>query len=125
MAAPETTTKITAADWGSSREGTVVPPAPKVESTVQKAHTFLEEASSVMKQRAALRDKPEGERSMAAIVKTFNTLSGKDLTEAEGWEFMILLKMVRGRQGNYNRDDYVDGSAYFGLLGECKSGEKK
>lgn len=94
-------------------------------STPEKAHTFLEEASTVMKQRAALRDKPEGERSMESIVKTFNALAGKDLTEAEGWEFMILLKMVRGRQGKYNRDDYVDGSAYFGLLGECKSGDKQ
>jgi len=34
---------------------------------------------------------------------------------------MILLKMVRGRQGNYNRDDYVDLAAYGGLLGECVS----
>ncbi|NCQ56159.1 hypothetical protein GW797_08050 [Candidatus Parcubacteria bacterium] len=88
---------------------------------VDKAHTFLEEAGTVMKQRAALRDKPEGERSMEAIVSTFNALTGKGLTEAEGWEFMILLKMVRGRQGNYNRDDYVDLAAYGGLLGECVS----
>lgn len=91
------------------------------EQASNKAHTFLEEASTVMKQRAALRDKPEGERSMAAIVNTFNALTGNHLTEAEGWEFMILLKMVRGRQGNYNRDDYVDMAAYSGLLGECVS----
>ena len=87
------------------------------EAVVDKAHSFLEEAGTVMKQRATLRDKPEGERSMAAIVRTFNALTGKELTESEGWEFMILLKMVRGRQGNYNRDDYVDLAAYGGLLG--------
>jgi hypothetical protein len=74
-----------------------------------------------MKQRAQLRDKPEGERSMATIVEAFNALTGKTLTEAEGWEFMLLLKMVRGRQGSFHADDYVDGAAYFGLLGECES----
>jgi Domain of unknown function (DUF6378) len=89
------------------------------------AHGFLKEAAEVMEQRAKLRDKPQGERSMGALVKTFNALTNHNLTEDEGWEFMILLKMVRGRQGNYNRDDYVDGSAYFGLLGECKSNERK
>jgi hypothetical protein len=87
----------------------------------QPAHGFLKEAVSQMEVRGALRDKPSGERSMAAIVATFNALTGKGLTEAEGWEFMILLKMVRGRQGSFNRDDYVDGAAYFGLLGECES----
>jgi hypothetical protein len=85
------------------------------------AYRFLEDASKVMKQRAQLRDKPEGERSMESIVKTFNALTGKDLTEAEGWEFMVILKMVRGRQGKFNEDDYTDMAAYSGLLGECES----
>lgn len=91
----------------------------------QQAHTFLEEAGTVMKERAKLRDKPEGERSMEAIVKTFNALTGKNLTEAEGWEFMLILKMVRGRQGSFHRDDYVDLAAYSGLLGECESTARK
>lgn len=85
------------------------------------AYTFLEEGMAAMKARAQLRDKPEGERSMGTIVNTFNALTGHNLTEAEGWEFMVLLKLVRGRQGNFNADDYVDGAAYFGLLGECES----
>lgn len=85
------------------------------------AYDFLEDAMKQMGNRAALRDKPQGERSMATIVRTFNALTGRDLTESEGWEFMVLLKMVRGRQGRFNADDYVDGSAYFGLLGECES----
>ena len=87
----------------------------------KQAHTFLDEASSVMKQRAELRDAADGERSMECIVKTFNALTGRNLTTAEGWEFMILLKMVRGRQGKFNADDYVDGAAYFSLLGENES----
>jgi hypothetical protein len=99
---------------------------PKVEAkpvvpVADPAHTFLEEGAKAMSARAQLRDKPQGERSMESIVKTFNALTGHNLTEAEGWEFMILLKMVRGRQGKYNKDDYVDGAAYFGLLGECES----
>jgi len=88
----------------------------------EPAHTFLEEAVTTMKARAALRDKvEEGERSMATIVRVFNALTGLELTEAEGWSFMIILKMVRGQQGSYNRDDYVDMGAYAALLGECES----
>lgn len=85
------------------------------------AHEFLSDAGKQMVQRGQLRDQPEGERSMACIVRTFNALTGHELTESEGWEFMVLLKMVRGRQGHFNKDDYVDGSAYFSLLGECES----
>lgn len=85
------------------------------------ANAFLEDAVKQMANRATLRDQPQGERSIATTVKAFNALTGKDLTEAEGWEFMILLKMVRGRQGKFNEDDYTDGCAYFGLLGECES----
>lgn len=97
----------------------------EVPPSMENAHGFLEEGMTAMKQRAVLRDQPTGERSMAKTVKTFNAMTDKNLTEAEGWEFMVLLKMVRGRQGGYNRDDFVDGAAYVGLLGECKSGEKK
>lgn len=82
---------------------------------------FLQSAGDAMRARAQLRDRPSGERSMASIVNTFNALTGHALTVAEGWEFMILLKLVRGRQGHFNADDYTDGSAYFALLGEEES----
>jgi hypothetical protein len=59
---------------------------------------------------------------MASTIKAFNALTGRDLSESEGWEFMVLLKMVRGRQGQVRRDDYVDLSSYGALLGECKLG---
>ncbi len=111
--------------YSAMKMGEAVPPVEKKDLVLENAHSFLEEASGAMKQRAALRDKPNGERSMARTVATFNALTGKNLSEAEGWQFMVILKMVRGDQGNYNRDDYVDGAAYFGLLGECKSGDKK
>jgi hypothetical protein len=35
--------------------------------------------------------------------------------------FLVVLKIVRSRNGKYNRDDYVDLAAYAGLLGECES----
>jgi hypothetical protein len=85
------------------------------------ATDFLQDATKQLANRATLRDQPEGERSMAAIVRSFNALTGHTLTEAEGWEFMLLLKMVRGRQGKFNADDYTDMAAYASLLGECES----
>lgn len=98
------------------------------QATLKKhAYTFLETAVKEMKDRAAQRDtqtvgaQAGGERSMAATVRAFNALTGKNLTEAEGWEFMILLKLVRGRQGAFRADDYVDAAAYAALLGECES----
>jgi hypothetical protein len=100
-----------------------------VQAAAKKRHayTFLQKAVDAMKDRAAQRDvaatdpQKAGERSMKATVAAFNGLTGKNLTEEEGWEFMILLKMVRGRQGDFRDDDYIDGAAYFGLLGECAS----
>lgn len=97
-------------------------------TTTNKVHaySFLEKAGSEMKDRASQRDNsPEGERSMASTVKAFNALTGHNLNESEGWEFMILLKLVRGRQGSFREDDYVDAAAYSGLLGECASSTQK
>lgn len=79
---------------------------------------ILSDAIQIQRDRAKLRDSESGERSMENLVKTFNALTGHTLTVSEGWEFMVLLKMVRGRQGGFNRDDYVDGASYFSLLGE-------
>lgn len=95
---------------------------------VKHAYTFLDTAAKEMKDRAAQRDVQNhtntgksGERSMKSTVDAFNALTGHNLTEEEGWEFMILLKLVRGRQGDFRADDYVDAAAYSALLGECAS----
>ncbi len=82
------------------------------------SENILSDAIQIQRNRAKLRDSESGERSMENLVKTFNALTGHTLTVSEGWEFMVLLKMVRGRQGGFNRDDYVDGASYFSLLGE-------
>lgn len=91
-----------------------------------QAHEFLEVAGKELKDKATQRDNiVGGERSMSSTVKAFNALTGRNLSEKEGWEFMILLKLVRGRQGSFRSDDYVDAAAYSALLGECASNETK
>jgi hypothetical protein len=91
------------------------------ENKRQSAHGFLDEASETMKQRAALRDAASGERTAAKIAEVFNAISGKDLSEADIWMILIVLKIVRSRNGKYNRDDFVDMAAYAALLGEHES----
>ena len=90
--------------------------------TEYPAHSFLEKGIQHMKDRAAQRDSADGERSMAACVNAFNAMFGKDLTETQGWQFMVLLKMARSRN-KFNPDDYEDGAAYTGLAGEAHSHE--
>ena len=91
----------------------------------EAAPGFLDEAAGVMKQRAALRDSEEGERTAAQIAKVFNAITGNSITEADAWLFLIVMKIVRSRNGKYNRDDYVDLSAYAALLGETESKNRK
>lgn len=78
---------------------------------------YLNEAAHAIGDRAAERD-TEAERSMKSTVNAFNAMFGKDLTETEGWQFMVLLKMSRAKQGKFRDDDYIDGAAYFALAGE-------
>lgn len=88
-----------------------------------RAHQFLEKGVQHMKDRAAQRDSEDGERSMKATVDAFNAMFGHNLTETQGWQFMVLLKMARSRN-KFNPDDYEDGAAYTGLAGEAHSNEQ-
>lgn len=108
--------KATAAMWDVLEQG-----IKGEKGTKRKAHTFLEEASGVMKQRAELRDADDGERTAAKIAEVFNAITGHKISEADAWTFLIVLKIVRSRNGKFNADDYVDMAAYSGLLGECES----
>ncbi len=100
------------------------PKSQVVHKAIVQATSFLSEAGKSLATKAEVRDAAEGERSMARTVAAFNALTGKNLTVAEGWEFMILLKLVRGRQGFFNADDYVDIAGYGALLGEQESQDK-
>lgn len=83
------------------------------------AHEFLERGVKHMRDRAVQRDSDMGERSMARAVAAFNAQEGTNLTEAQGWRFMIQLKYARAVNGVFVADDYEDGAAYFGLAGEA------
>ena len=96
----------------------------KLEVTPPAAPDLLEAAAKHMRDRAATYDKPEGERSMAQTVATFNTFHGTSLTEAQGWHFMQILKDVRlFANGGFHQDSAEDGTAYAALKGEAKARE--
>lgn len=87
-----------------------------------KATEFLRRAAQHMDDRAKTYDKPGGERSMAATVAAFNAVTGKTLTETEGWLLMMLLKAVRLQQrATYHADSAEDMVAYAALAGEARS----
>lgn len=89
------------------------------------AAAFLRGAVDEMADRAASRDQQAGERSMARAVAAFNVIYGPGIaargyvTELEGWQFMSLLKKVRGAQGEYREDDHTDDVAYCALAAEA------
>lgn len=88
------------------------------------ANSILNAAAEHMQDRAATYDKPEGERSMGATVEAFKATTGIELTEEQGWHFMVLLKMVRSQQGDYRADNFEDGAAYVALAGEAAAKER-
>ena len=85
-----------------------------------KADTILEKAAQHMRDRAAIYDKPEGERSMGKTVAAFNAITGRDLTTAEGWLMLAVLKQVRAFQNPAvpHVDSLEDGPAYLALMAE-------
>lgn len=85
----------------------------------QTAHQILREAADAIEQRAALRDLPKGERSMSRAVAIFAAATGRQLSELEGWTFMICLKLARANAGANHLDDYTDLAGYAALAGEC------
>lgn len=87
--------------------------------TNHDAASLLIEAADIIADRALLRDQPTGERSMARTVAAFNALTGVQITELQGWQFMVCLKLARASAGAPHLDDYTDAAAYAALAGEC------
>lgn len=99
---------------------------PPVARNPRTAAEFLEDAAGHMRDRAATYDKPEGERSMAQTVKVFNAFHGTNLTEAQGWHFMQILKDVRlFTRPAFHKDSADDGVAYAALKCEAKAKENQ
>ena len=93
--------------------------APKEpEKHITSAKEILNAAVDTLVDRAKERDQDE-ERSMSATVNAFNAMYNLNLTEEQGWMFMVFLKASRSKYGIVKLDDYVDGSGYFSLAGEA------
>ena len=82
------------------------------------AQEILNQALKEMDARGKQSKDGTKERSMAATVTAFNAITGRELTETEGWMFMVVLKAVRTVQRVGSIDSFVDGAAYFSLAGE-------
>lgn len=96
-------------------------PAAELPKPPTKAPDLLGQAAKHMADRAATYDKPGGERSMLQTVAAFNAITGRDLTEAEGWLLLAQLKFVRDNQRSApHRDSVEDAIAYAALYGEAR-----
>lgn len=85
------------------------------------AADLLDRAAGHMRDRAATYDSPQGERSMGAAVAAFNALTGRDLTESEGWLLLVQLKLVRDQsRAEPHADSLEDAPAYAALYGESR-----
>lgn len=99
---------------------TETPPRITQTPTHNSASGFLRRADQIMEERGKTYDAPAGERSMARTVQAFNMITSNDLTEAEGWLLMQLLKDVRQWQRPaFHQDSADDGVAYAALKAEA------
>lgn len=108
----------------------IVEEAPKASKPVEPARQeppailMLQAAADHMRDRAATYDKPDGERSMSKTVDAFNAVTSRDLSEAEGWLLLQILKDVRlFQRPGYHADSAEDCVAYAALKAEAKMAE--
>jgi len=87
-----------------------------------KAQDLLRNSAQHIEDRAVARDQQDGERSMSRTVRAFNALTGHQLSERDGWMFMVALSPARACSNAKGLpDDYEDLAAYAALAGECVS----
>jgi len=90
------------------------------EKVVKSAQFYLNDAAKIMRERGKQYDSHSGERSMEQTVIAFNVITGKDISEAEGWLFMQILKDVRQwKKQEFHEDSAQDGIAYSALKAEA------
>ena len=86
------------------------------------APQFLHKAARLMEARGKQYDQPGGERSMGRAVAAFNAIAGQEMTEAQGWLLLTLLKLVRDNSKLVpHLDSLEDGVAYFALYAEART----
>lgn len=90
------------------------------EAVPQTATEFLDKAAHTLGERGKQYDPAaKQERSMTAIVAAFNAIYPRNpLTVHMGWQFMSLVKMVRGATKPH-ADSALDQVAYAALAAEC------
>ena len=105
-------------------KGFAIDSKPKPEG-LYSAEGLLEDGLKVLSERGKQYDSAgKSERSMEKIVAAFKIITGKDLTEAEGWMFMAVLKQVRSFQRpGFHADSAQDFVCYSALYGEAKAKE--
>ena len=87
-----------------------------------KATDFLEKGAEILGTRGKDYDTEGGERSMGKTVNAFNEITGQNLTEAEGWLLMQILKDVRQWSNpTYHADSAEDCVNYAALKAEALS----
>ena len=88
--------------------------------TAHSAEQLLRKAEEIMTERGKQYDSTgqNRERSMGRIVAAFNALYGTQLTEQQGWHFMVLLKLAR-QETKPHADSMEDAIAYAALAGEA------
>jgi hypothetical protein len=86
-----------------------------------KAPDFLRKGADLLEDRGKQYDQPGGERSMGKTVRAFNAITGRDLTEPEGWLLLQVLKDVRQWQNpdKYHADSAEDCVSYAALKAEA------
>lgn len=89
---------------------------------MKKAIEYLNEAAAIQQERGKVYEGADQERSMAKIVTAFNAATGLQLTEREGWMFMIVLKAVRAMaKAEHHEDSWQDLVSYSALAAECSA----
>ena len=93
----------------------------QVNTEPKTAEQFLQKAADLMAQRGKeYENEQKQERSAGKIAVAFNAVTGKDLTEAEVWLLLQLLKDVRQWSNPaFHRDSAEDCVAYAALKAEA------
>ena len=114
------TVAVGSADWTHSFRWRLL----ELEPVTPTATTTLRRAADLLDERGKQYDQPGGERSMGRAVAAFNAITGRDLTEPEGWLLLQVLKDVRQWQRpEYHADSADDCVAYAALKAESLARE--
>lgn len=87
---------------------------------LSSAEDFMEKAASTLVARGREYDGVWGERSGGRIAAAFNAITGRDLSSAEVYLLLLVLKQVRQFNGKYHRDSAVDAISYAALMAEAR-----